>query len=156
MSIQRLQQVKDLFIFSCYTGLSYTDLIHLTSENLVRGIDGQLWIESSRQKTDQAIKVPLLSQALEILNRYEDHPKALAYGRLFPPISNQRMNRGGGPLLSQGNRRYVRNYQKSDVSHCATYFRHYGYTDQWCAYRIGISHAWPQYHSYHADLRQSR
>ncbi|WP_298351044.1 site-specific integrase [Runella sp.] len=90
--IQRLQQVKDLFVFSCYTGLAYTDLIHLTSENLVRGIDGQLWIESSRQKTDQAIKVPLLNQALEILNRYQDHPKAVVYGRLFPPISNQRMN----------------------------------------------------------------
>jgi len=91
-TIQRLQQVKDLFVFSCYTGLAYTDLINLTPENLVKGIDGQLWIMSSCQKTDQDIKVPLLSQALETLNIYQNHPKAQAYGRLFPPISNQRIN----------------------------------------------------------------
>ena len=91
-SIARLQQVKDLFVFSCYTGLAYTDLINLTSENIAKGIDGQLWIFSHRQKTDKPIKVPLLAQAVEILNKYENHPKAQAFGRLFPPISNQRIN----------------------------------------------------------------
>ncbi len=91
-SIARLQQVKDYFVFSCYTGLAYTDLIHLTPENIISGIDGQLWIFSDRQKTNQSIRVPLLAQAQNIINRYQNHPKAVYHGRIFPPISNQRIN----------------------------------------------------------------
>jgi integrase/recombinase XerD len=91
-SIARLQQVKDFFVFACYTGLAYIDLMQLTADNLSRGIDGQLWIFSHREKTEKPIKVPLLSQAIEVLNKYQSHPKAQVYGRLFPPISNQRMN----------------------------------------------------------------
>jgi site-specific recombinase XerD len=91
-SIARLQQVKDLFIFSCYTGLAYIDVMQLTEENISKGIDGQWWVFSHRQKTEKPVKVPLLSQALEILRQYQTHPKAVMYGKLFPPISNQRMN----------------------------------------------------------------
>lgn len=57
-SIVRLQVVKDLFIFSCYTGLAYIDVYNLTPANLIRGTDSNLWIMTSRQKTNTAVKVP--------------------------------------------------------------------------------------------------
>lgn len=91
-SIPRLQQVKELFIFSCYTGLSYIDVMNLTRENITMGIDGDLWLNTSRQKTDNVVRVPLLQKALDMIEIYKDHPKALAEGKLFPNISNQRLN----------------------------------------------------------------
>ena len=91
-SIERLRQVKDLFIFSCYTGLSYIDVMKLTKTNICRGIDGELWINTSRQKTDNTVRVPLLPKALEIIELYENNPRALAKGTLFPNISNQKLN----------------------------------------------------------------
>ena len=91
-SIPRLQQVKDLFIFSCYTGLSYIDVMNLTTENISLGIDGELWLYTSRQKTDNSVRIPILQKALTLIQKYESHPKALAEGKLFPNISNQRLN----------------------------------------------------------------
>jgi site-specific recombinase XerD len=91
-NIERLQFVKDLFIFSCYTGLTYTDTISLTPANLIRGIDGDYWLITSRQKTGTSVKIPLLPQALELIEKYRTNPKPLADGTLFPRISNQRLN----------------------------------------------------------------
>lgn len=91
-SIARLQHVKDLFIFSCYTGLSYIDLIHLSPENIQIGIDKKYWLFTSREKTDNPVRVPILPVAMEIISKYKTDPKALVYNRLFPPISNQRLN----------------------------------------------------------------
>jgi integrase len=50
-SIERLQMVKNMFVFACYTGLSYSDLIKLKPENIQIGIDGESWIKTNRQKT---------------------------------------------------------------------------------------------------------
>ncbi|MBD1364512.1 site-specific integrase [Mucilaginibacter sp. ZT4R22] len=91
-SIERLQVVKDLFLFSCYTGLAYIDTMNLTAGNLVKGIDGNDWLITSRQKTDTDVRIPLLPQAEELIKKYQDHPKAVNYGTLFPVISNQKMN----------------------------------------------------------------
>ena len=91
-SIERLKHVKDLFIFGCYTGLAYIDMMNLTPANLTRGIDGGLWLNTSRQKTDSFVNIPLLPKALKILELYKSHPKALADGTLFPNISNQKLN----------------------------------------------------------------
>jgi site-specific recombinase XerD len=91
-SIARLQQVKELFIFSCYTGLSYIDVMNLTPENISIGIDSNLWLNTNRQKTNNAVRVPLLPKALDMIEKYKTHPKALAEGKLFPNISNQRLN----------------------------------------------------------------
>jgi site-specific recombinase XerD len=91
-SISRLEWVRDLFIFSCYTGLAYTDVMQLTPLNVIVGIDGKYWIKTFRQKTDVAVNVPLLPKAIEILNRYKDMPKAVSNGTLFPVISNQKLN----------------------------------------------------------------
>lgn len=92
LRVVRLQWIRDLFIFSCYTGLAYIDVMQLTSSNITIGIDGEYWLITSRQKTSNPVRVPLLPQALEIIERYKGHPKALAKGTLFPVISNQKLN----------------------------------------------------------------
>lgn len=67
-SIQRLSLVKDLFLFSCYTGLLYIDIINLTHDNIAKGIDRNNWIITKRQKTGISVKVPLLEPAENIKN----------------------------------------------------------------------------------------
>ena len=91
-SISRLQYVKDLFVFSCYTGLSYIDVMHLTPEHIQIGVDKELWLITTREKTDNAVKVPILPIVMEIISRYQNEPKALVQHRLFPNISNQKLN----------------------------------------------------------------
>ena len=88
----RMNQVRDIFIFCCYTGLAYVDVEKLTREEITTGIDGEKWIWTSRQKTDTATRVPLLPPALEILDRYKDDPQCLIKKRLLPVLSNQKMN----------------------------------------------------------------
>ncbi len=91
-SIERLQAVKDLFIFSCYTGISYIDSVALTPANIVTGIDRQSWLVTHRQKTSTPVKVPLLPKALEIIDKYRNNPKCLAEHSLLPKMSNQKLN----------------------------------------------------------------
>lgn len=91
-SVSRMVQVRDIFVFCCYTGLAYADVKKLTREEITVGIDGEKWIWTSRQKTDTTTRVPLLPPALEILERYKDHPQCLNEGRLLPVLSNQKMN----------------------------------------------------------------
>ena len=91
-SLPRMQLVKDLFVFSCYTGLAYIDLMMLTRADIGLGIDGGTWIKSSRQKSDISFTVPLLVKAQEILKKYEGDPRAISNGTAFPSISNQKLN----------------------------------------------------------------
>lgn len=92
LSIERLSFVRDLFVFSCYTGLAYIDAISLKAENIAIGIDGEYWITTFRQKTTQPVRIPLLPKALDIVDKYKTHPKALYKGTVFPVISNQKLN----------------------------------------------------------------
>jgi site-specific recombinase XerD len=92
LKIVRLQWVRDLFVFSCYTGLAYIDVMRLTPGNITKGMDGELWLITNRQKTSNPVRVPLLPKALEIIDQYKGHPRALAEGTLFPNISNQKLN----------------------------------------------------------------
>ncbi len=88
----RLEQVRDVFIFCCFTGLAYSDVKKLTKDNLVFGIDGDKWIKTKRTKTDTRSNIPLLPTALEILKKYENHPEAVTKGVLLPVLSNQKSN----------------------------------------------------------------
>lgn len=92
ISLERISIVRDIFIFSCYTGLSYVDIANLTSQNIVTGIDKGKWIHTNRQKTGTASHVPLLPRPLEIIKKYQAHPKVINSGRLLPVLTNQRMN----------------------------------------------------------------
>lgn len=86
---RRLEQVRDMFIFSCYTGLSYIDLCNLTPENIKTGFDSKLWIMTKREKTGIDSNIPLLEIPRQILAKYEGRLKD---GKLLPVISNQKMN----------------------------------------------------------------
>jgi site-specific recombinase XerD len=90
--IDRIAQVRDIFLFSCYTGLAYVDVQKLNRNEIATGIDGEKWIFTHRQKTETATRIPLLPPAREILDRYVNHPQCLNQGRLLPVLSNQKMN----------------------------------------------------------------
>jgi len=90
--ILRLQHTKDMFIFSCYTGLAYIDVYELTPQNLSLGIDGEFWINTCRHKTDIPVRVPLLPQALAIVEKYKNNPRVIESGRLLPVYANQILN----------------------------------------------------------------
>jgi site-specific recombinase XerD len=89
---ERINQVRDIFLFSCYTGLAYADVKKLKRTEIITGFDGQQWVSTSRQKTDTASKIPLLPGALKIMERYENHPQCQYEGRILPVLSNQKMN----------------------------------------------------------------
>jgi integrase/recombinase XerD len=91
-NIERLKTVRDIFVFGCYTGLSYIDAINLGPDEISQGIDSQYWILSDRQKTNTKVKIPLLPKALKILNEYKKHPKSVNRNKIFPLISNQKLN----------------------------------------------------------------
>jgi len=92
IKIERIAQVRDIFLFCCYTGLAYIDVKQLTPNNINIGIDGEKWIFQSRQKTDTPSNIPLLPMAEEILKKYKSHPQCLNENRLLPVLSNQKMN----------------------------------------------------------------
>jgi len=89
---ERLKQVRDIFLFSCFTGLAYADIKKLDRNQIVIGIDGEKWINTRRQKTDTRSNIPLLPVALELLNKYSNHPQCLNENKLLPVLSNQKMN----------------------------------------------------------------
>jgi len=91
-TIARLEQVRDVFLFCCFTGLSYADARKLKRSEIVIGIDGGDWIFTNRQKTDTASRIPLLPTSSEILEKYKDHPQCNAKGVVLPVLSNQKMN----------------------------------------------------------------
>ncbi len=88
----RLSYVRDTFIFSCYTGLSYADVKKLSEKDVAKGVDGKLWIITEREKTGTASNIPLLSKPLAILERYKSCPLCISKGLLLPTLSNQKMN----------------------------------------------------------------
>jgi len=90
--IQRLDLVRDMFIFSCFTGLAYIDVFNLTKENVIKGIDGEMWISTHRQKTDSLSKIPILPVSERILDKYKNHPVCKNEDKLLPILSNQKMN----------------------------------------------------------------
>lgn len=91
-AIERLEEVRDIFLFCCYTGYAFVDVEKLTPNDLVHGINGGLWIYTNRKKTGTASNVPLLKPALVIIEKYKEHPICVSKGKLLPVKSNQKMN----------------------------------------------------------------
>ena len=81
--------IRDLFLFACYTGISYGDMCALTEDNLSTAEDGTVWIKSFRNKTGNPFEVPLLELPLQILERYRG---IAPDGRLLPMYGNNEMN----------------------------------------------------------------
>lgn len=90
--IPRLDLVRDIYLFACYTGLAFIDIEKLTLENLTIGIDGSKWIFTHRQKTKMRSNIPLLPIAEAIIEKYKNHPKCINANILLPILSNQKMN----------------------------------------------------------------
>lgn len=90
--INRLELVRDIFLFSCFTGLAYIDVHNLTKSNIIVGIDGEKWISTHRQKTESASKIPILPVTQMIIDKYENHPQSTNEDKLLPILSNQKMN----------------------------------------------------------------
>ncbi len=92
MHTARLEEVRDVFIFCCYTGFAYADVYQFEKDAVMKGLDGNLWLSTNRQKTGTKESVPLLPVALEILNKYENHEYCTKFNKLLPVNSNQRYN----------------------------------------------------------------
>lgn len=87
---EKLGKVRDLYLFSVYTGLAYHEAFALQKKHLVMAFDKKLWIEMKREKTGKAISVPLLPQAIQIIKKYDNGGDREAH--VLPAISNQKIN----------------------------------------------------------------
>lgn len=92
MPNKRLEEVRDVFMFACYTGYAFADMEQFDLNAVTVGIDGEYWLKTNRIKTDSAENVMLLDIPLEIIQKYKTHPYCLANNKLLPIISNQRYN----------------------------------------------------------------
>jgi len=89
---ERLAQVRDIFLFSCFTGLAYADVQKLRKKEIVTGPDGERWIHTKRRKTDTVSKIPLLPSALTIIDNYAKRADVAESDKALPVLSNQKMN----------------------------------------------------------------
>jgi site-specific recombinase XerD len=89
--VPRLELVRDIFIFSCFTGLAYIDVKQLHSDNMMMGIDGKEWLFTLRQKTGIRSNIPILPKAKEIIEKYKSTVN-VRKGHLLPVLTNQKMN----------------------------------------------------------------
>ncbi|MBB2145816.1 tyrosine-type recombinase/integrase [Pedobacter sp. LMG 31464] len=92
IKIDRLDRVRDIFLFSIYTGLSYADIKKLHRWEIEDGGDGRLWINTNREKNDNASNIPLMPTPLRLIEKYKDHPECIAKELVMPVLSNQKMN----------------------------------------------------------------
>lgn len=90
--LPRLDQVRDTFIFCCFTGLAFADISTLTRDFIIEDANGELWIRKPRQKTGEISTIPLLDIPHKLIKKYENNPTVVAKGVVLPVISNQRMN----------------------------------------------------------------
>lgn len=92
ITIERLEQVRDVFVFCCFTGLAFSDVKQLTPDHISLDINGKKWIRKLRQKTKNMCNVPLMEIPQTILEKYKNHPFCVAKGVLLPVLCNQKMN----------------------------------------------------------------
>ncbi|MDY0143896.1 MAG: site-specific integrase [Bacteroidales bacterium] len=89
---KRLEQIRDCFVFSCFTGLAHSDLKRLSHEHIVTGTDGRNWIKIKRKKTDNLSSIPILDVTQKLLDKYKNDDECIANNVLLPVKSNQKMN----------------------------------------------------------------
>ena len=92
LKIERMRNVRDVFVFCCYTGFAYADVFQFDHDAVIKGLDGEYWISKNRQKTGIRESVPLLPIALDIINMYRDNEYCKKNNKLLPVNSNQKYN----------------------------------------------------------------
>jgi integrase len=90
--VERLNVIRDIFIFCIYSGLAYAEVESLTPDNITQGMDGELWLNIHRKKTKKDYQVPLFPKALEILDKYKNHPQCLKKKKCLAVPSNVKYN----------------------------------------------------------------
>lgn len=90
--IPRLEIVRDVFLFCCFTGLAFIDVYNLKREHIIEDAKGRKWIHKQRQKTDVEFFVPLLELPLALIEKYKDHALCKQSGKVLPVFVNQKMN----------------------------------------------------------------
>lgn len=92
LPLKRIEQVRDIFVFCCFTGLAYVDVRRLSKNHIVFRMDGNRWIKINRLKTNSPSIIPLLPAAQKILSKYVNNTQKSMNGLLLPVISNQKTN----------------------------------------------------------------
>jgi integrase len=92
IKIERLAEVRDVYIFCCFTGYAFETVYKLNQDDMYTGLDGRTWISRDRSKTDNEEAVPLLPIPLAILKKYKGNSYCISTRRLLPVNSNQRYN----------------------------------------------------------------
>lgn len=90
--IPRLEVVRDVFLFCCYTGLAFIDVYNLKKDNIIEDAKGRKWIHKQRQKTDIEFSVPLMELPSALIEKYKDHPMCITSGKALPVYANQKVN----------------------------------------------------------------
>ncbi|WP_350290201.1 site-specific integrase [uncultured Croceitalea sp.] len=90
--LPRLDLVRDIFVFCCYTGLAYADVQQLKQEHIIIGVNGDRWIKMPRKKTKAISSIPLLPPTEEIILKYSEHPYVLDGKGVLPVLTNQKSN----------------------------------------------------------------
>ena len=75
--LPRLENVRDVFLFCCFTGLAFIDVYNLREEHIVKDNSGNWWIRKTREKTNNMCNIPLLNLPRQILEKYTDHPHCI-------------------------------------------------------------------------------
>ena len=92
LRMERLDQVRDIFIFCCFTGLAYADVKKLKRNDITVGSDGEEWVKTKRSKTDIRSNIPILPIAKTIIEKYKDNAPLKEKNLVLPVLSNQKMN----------------------------------------------------------------
>lgn len=92
LKMERLDQVRDIFIFCCFTGLAYADVKKLNRGDIVLSTDGEEWVKTKRSKTDTRSNIPILPIAKTIIEKYKDNELLKEKDLVLPVLSNQKMN----------------------------------------------------------------
>ncbi len=90
--LPRLELVRDIFLFCCYTGLAFADVKKLSEDDMVLGINGKKWIKIKRQKTKSLCSIPLLEVPESIIEKYKEHPQVKTKNIILPVLTNQKSN----------------------------------------------------------------
>ena len=90
MIFDRLEKMRDVFVFACFTGLAHCDVAGLTKENIITDEAGQVWLKTHRQKTSEVVDIPLLEIPQLIIKKYEGMKELT--GKLLPTLTNSCSN----------------------------------------------------------------
>lgn len=90
MIFDRLEKMRDVFVFACFTGLAHCDVAGLTKENIITDEAGQVWLKTHRQKTSEMVDIPLLEIPQLIIKKYQGMKEL--NGKLLPTLTNSCSN----------------------------------------------------------------